>query len=339
MSVLQKQLLARRAKAPNRVGHKQKKILAMMEEETVIDDPSAKAARLLSYKKIEVTIWPQIRIYILQDQNGVKSALDRKLVRGCKPNHTILIMQEPNTLIVSEPEVAIEVTADTPVEERRADLEWAYAPTEIPLRPLKVNNHDFTDLTDQDEEDFLKPPATFGVGVPPPPPGLPGAPPPPPGPPGAPPPPPGPPGAPPPPPGPPGAPPPPPGLPGAPPPPPGPPGAPPPPGAAAATNLKKLNWKRTNLNPSSIERVGGAIWRDLPKVDIPKETFSHLFQQRVVPKEKPERQVRACEQWPPGILLAWPPCLHPLHTTALIVLFLYCNDFPSWLKVRTYYVA
>lgn len=55
MSVLQKQLLARRMKTPNRVGHKQKKFLAMMEEETIIDDPSSKAARLLDYKKIEVS--------------------------------------------------------------------------------------------------------------------------------------------------------------------------------------------------------------------------------------------------------------------------------------------
>ncbi len=63
MSALQKQLQARRAKAPNRVGHKQKKFLAMMEQETVIDDPSVKAARLLSYKKIEVcktTVEPPI---------------------------------------------------------------------------------------------------------------------------------------------------------------------------------------------------------------------------------------------------------------------------------------
>ena len=53
MSALQKQLLARRAKTPNRVGHKQKKFLAMMEQETVIDDPSSKV-QLLNYKKIEV---------------------------------------------------------------------------------------------------------------------------------------------------------------------------------------------------------------------------------------------------------------------------------------------
>ena len=176
-----------------------------------------------------------------------------------------------------------EETQETPVEERRPDLEWAYAPAEIPLRPLKVNNHDFTDLGERDEEDILKPPAVVGVpGVPPPPPGVPGAPPPPPGIPGAPPPPPGPPGAPPPPPGPPGA----------PPPPPGPPGAPPPPGGqAGGVSLKKLNWRRQNLNPVSVKRVGGAIWKDLPKVDVPKETLTHLFQQRVVAKERPEKQV------------------------------------------------
>ena len=54
MSALQKQLMARKNKAPGRVGHKQKKLLAMMEDETVIDDPNTKAARLLKYTKIEV---------------------------------------------------------------------------------------------------------------------------------------------------------------------------------------------------------------------------------------------------------------------------------------------
>jgi hypothetical protein len=47
-------LAARRQKTTSRVGNKQKKLLAMMEEETVIDDPGAKNARLLAYKKIEV---------------------------------------------------------------------------------------------------------------------------------------------------------------------------------------------------------------------------------------------------------------------------------------------
>ncbi len=180
-------------------------------------------------------------------------------------------------------------------------MEWAYAPSEIPLRPLKVNHHDFTDLTDKDDEDFLKaPPAP--MGVPPPPPGLPGGPPPPPPLPGGfggpppPPPPPCPPGAPPPPPAPPGAPPPPPGIPGAPPPPPGPPGAPPLPGAmktAAASGvvLKKLNWKQQPLNPVMVSRVGGVIWKDLPKVEVPSESFTHLFQQRTPVKEKQDKPV------------------------------------------------
>lgn len=199
-------------------------------------------------------------------------------------------LQEPNTLVIPAP-AEVEPASDTPAEERRADMEWAYAPTEIHLRPLKVNNHDFTDLTDKDEDDFLKPPTVIGVpGVPPPPPGIPGAPPPPPAPPGAPPPPPAPPGAPPPPPAPPGAPPPPPAPPGAPP----PPGLPPPPGGqpgAAATQLKKLNWKRQALNPTYTQRVGGAIWKDLPKVEVPKEQFSHLFQQRLLVREKSEKKV------------------------------------------------
>ena len=51
MSAFQKQLL--QSKRGNKVGLKQKKILAMFEEETVIDDPSAKA-KLLSLKKTEV---------------------------------------------------------------------------------------------------------------------------------------------------------------------------------------------------------------------------------------------------------------------------------------------
>lgn len=64
MSPLQKQILARKAKASNRVVNKKKKILAMMEEETVIDDPNAKAARLISYKKIEVwlLLWYQFSV-------------------------------------------------------------------------------------------------------------------------------------------------------------------------------------------------------------------------------------------------------------------------------------
>lgn len=192
--------------------------------------------------------------------------------------------------MISEPEVV--VALEPTVEERRADMEWAYAPTEVPLRALKVNSHDFTDLTDRDEEDFLKP--IIVTGIPPPPPGIPGAPPPPPGIPGAPPTPPGIPGAPPPP-RIPGAPPPPPGIPGAPPPPPGLPGAA---AASTAVNLKRLNWKHHTLNPASIERVGGVIWKELPKVDVPKDTFTHLFQQRVIPKEKSGKQVTDSFQLP-----------------------------------------
>ena len=48
MSALQKQLLNRRS---NKVNLKQKKLLAMMEDETVIDDPKVK---LTGFKKLEV---------------------------------------------------------------------------------------------------------------------------------------------------------------------------------------------------------------------------------------------------------------------------------------------
>ena len=47
MSAFQKQLMMKK----NRVGQKQKKLLAMMEDETVIDDPKVK---LVGYKKITV---------------------------------------------------------------------------------------------------------------------------------------------------------------------------------------------------------------------------------------------------------------------------------------------
>ena len=53
----------------------------------------------------------------------------------------------------------------TPLDERR-ELAWAYAPTDVKLGPLVVL--DFTDLTEADEEDFLKDPPPGG---PPPPPG------------------------------------------------------------------------------------------------------------------------------------------------------------------------
>ena len=40
------------------------------------------------------------------------------------------------------------------------------------------------------------------------------------------------------------------------------------------------------LNQQTIARTGGAIWKELPKVDLPKETFTHLFTQHTVVKEK-----------------------------------------------------
>ena len=55
------------------------------------------------------------------------------------------------------PETVGEVTSVPPIEEHRPDLAWAYAPTDIPLRALKVNNLDFTDLTGSDDVDFLNP--------------------------------------------------------------------------------------------------------------------------------------------------------------------------------------
>ena len=90
--------------------------------------------------------------------------------------------QEPAEL-AETPETVAEPTPVSPVEERRPDLEWAYAPSYVPMRQLKVNSHDFTDLTDKDDDDCLKaPPIVLGgvPGAPPPPPGIPGGPPPPP---------------------------------------------------------------------------------------------------------------------------------------------------------------
>ncbi len=186
---------------------------------------------------------------------------------------------------VEVPETVATPTCVTPVEERRADLDWAYAPTHVPLRQLKVNNHDFTDLNDKDDEDCFKAPAApvilGGVpGMPPPPPPFPGGPPAPPPLPGAPP------GIPPPPPPFPGGPPAPPPLPGAPP----PPGPPPPPGlpginktdgAKSAVKLKKLNWRGQALNDTIIQRAGAsAIWKDLPKVQLPTEKYLNLFAQK-----------------------------------------------------------
>ena len=61
--------------------------------------------------------------------------------------------------------------------------------------------------------------------------------------------------------------------------------------AQPQVNLKKLNWKRQNLNHSSLARSGGAIWQDLPKVEIPRDKFSHLFAQRAVVKLEKEGPV------------------------------------------------
>ncbi len=59
MSALQKQLLAKRT---GRVANKTKKVLAMMEEETVIGDPHDKV-KLLKHKKVQVRsmghLWPR----------------------------------------------------------------------------------------------------------------------------------------------------------------------------------------------------------------------------------------------------------------------------------------
>lgn len=51
-------------------------------------------------------------------------------------------------------------------------------------------------------------------------------------------------------------------------------------------NLKKLAWKKLMLNQQTIARTGGAIWKELPQVEVPKETFTHLFTQHTVVKEK-----------------------------------------------------
>lgn len=48
-------------------------------------------------------------------------------------------------------------------------------------------------------------------------------------------------------------------------------------------NLKKLNWKRQVINQPTIARAGGTvIWKELPKVEVPHEAFSHLFAQRTL---------------------------------------------------------
>ena len=51
-------------------------------------------------------------------------------------------------------------------------------------------------------------------------------------------------------------------------------------------NLKKLNWRRMGLHQPSIARSGGAIWKELPKVEVPKEAFTTLFSQKVVVKDE-----------------------------------------------------
>ena len=48
--------------------------------------------------------------------------------------------------------------------------------------------------------------------------------------------------------------------------------------------LKKLNWKRQNLTP--LAGGSSAIWKELPKVEVPTDKFSHLFAQRTIIKEK-----------------------------------------------------
>ena len=166
-------------------------------------------------------------------------------------------------------------TKEEEVEEYNPELDWAYAPTDIKLRELKINGLDFTDLTLKDEEDLFGRADAVDGGVPPPPPGPPGAPPPPPAIPGAPPPPPG-------------APPPPPGPPGAPPPPPGPPGAPPPPGGdpkGGKSKVKQLRWRRQQIHAVSAKKFG-SFWTDLEEVDVPEEKFIALFTQKTEDKIK-----------------------------------------------------
>ena len=61
--------------------------------------------------------------------------------------------------------------------------------------------------------------------------------------------------------------------------------------------LKKLNWKRQMLNQTVLARCGGAIWKDLPKVEIPQETFRHLFAQKAAePVKKVEVSVGTIAQ-------------------------------------------
>lgn len=64
-------------------------------------------------------------------------------------------------------------------------------------------------------------------------------------------------------------------------------------GSGQRVNLKKLNWRAQRLLPMNVKRCGGVIWKDLPKVEVPKENFIHLFQQREKEK-KVEVQVHVC---------------------------------------------
>ena len=61
--------------------------------------------------------------------------------------------------------------------------------------------------------------------------------------------------------------------------------------------LKKLNWKRQNLTP--LAGGSSAIWKELPKVEVPTDKFSHLFAQRTIIKEK-EVPVSASLRVSPG---------------------------------------
>ncbi len=50
---------------------------------------------------------------------------------------------------------------------------------------------------------------------------------------------------------------------------------------AAAVALKKLNWRGQPLNDTFIKRGGaGAIWRQLPKVEIPRDVYTEMFSQK-----------------------------------------------------------
>ena len=188
-------------------------------------------------------------------------------------------------------------------------------------RPLKVLHHDFTDLHESDDEDCLAPPkpkvvafvGAGGGGPPPPPPmpGMGGGPPPPPPPPpgmssgGPPPPPPPPPGM--------GAggpppPPPPPGIPGPPPPPggpPPPPGMPGMPGAKPAQNkaVRSIFWKQVKIPGAgaagNVAMLGGGgrdtIWMDMPEVDIDKQKFKLLFEEKQKDKKLDKKNVSIME--------------------------------------------